>query len=241
MKLLPAIILLLFSSILNAQPVKNAPNLIWFDDRPLNFGFLIGINTMNYKIIHAQELEDEGIRRYAEVIELSPGISLGMVTNFRINKNFSLRILPGISLGQRSLKYINESYIYDSILTLKRDYSSVNFSPIYLECPLIIKFNGARMMNAKPYFTGGVNFRYDLMVTKKAGMMLNPFDIYWEFGAGIDSYLTYFRLSTEFKISIGMFNVLDTKGTGEPYEDLYFTKPLNKLFSRIFTLTFYFE
>jgi len=240
MKLFPAIILLFFSSILYAQPEKSAPNLIWYDDRPLNFGFLIGINTMDYRVVHKQEIEAGVPRRYADVINLSPGINLGMVTNFRINRYFNLRLLPGFSMGGRDLMFSNgaDTIVYEII----NQYKNVEFNAFFLEFPVSIKFNGARMINAKPYFSAGFNIRYDVMGNNpKFGILLNRFDIYWEIGAGIDSYLTYFRLSTEFKISIGTFNVLNPKGTDDKFEDLYYTNPLEKLYSRIFVLTFYFE
>lgn len=242
MKLYLAIVLFFFTLVLNAQQVKQAPNLIWFDDRPLNFGFLIGFNTMNYKVVHPKTLPPDVPRRYADVLTLGPGINLGMVSNFRINKYISLRVLPGLCFGGRDLEFINDkNYIDDPNDKYFPDYYTiVETSSTYLECPVILKFNGARMMNAKPYFMGGVNFRYDLAKSKKVGMMIDSFDIYWELGAGIDSYLTFFRLATEFKISIGLLNILNPAGTGES-EDIYYTKVLDKLFSRIFILTFYFE
>jgi len=232
MKFYFSVLLLLIGSLLVGQPVKQAPNLPEFDYRPLNFGFLMGLNTMNYLVIHAEHLPPGAERRYADVMSLSPGLNLGMVTNFRINKYFSLRILPGLSFGQRDLLFINDKGVADK--------HALELKSTYLECPMLIKLNGARMMNAKPYFVGGVNVRYDLAKSKKDGLLINPLDVYWEFGAGIDSYMAYFRFSTEFKISVGMLNVLNKEGTGE-YEDIYYTKVLDKLLSRVFVLTFYFE
>jgi hypothetical protein len=127
--------------------------------------------------------------------------------------------------------FINENGIADKY--------PLELKSTYLECPILIKFNGARMMNAKPYFIGGINVRYDLAKSKKDGLLINPFDVYWELGAGIDSYMSYFRLSTELKISVGLLNILNPEGTGE-YEDLFYSKVLDKLLSRVFVLTFYF-
>jgi hypothetical protein len=215
-----------------AQPAKQAPNLPGFDNNRLHFGFLIGINTMDYRVVHAENLEQGVKRRFAEIITLNPGINISMVSDLRLNKYLNLRILPGIAFGQRDLLFINEDGIADK--------NPLELKSTYLESPVIIKFNGSRMMNAKPYFIGGVNFRYDLAKSKKDGLYINPFDIYWELGAGIDSYMSYFRLSTEFKISVGLLNILNPKGTGE-YEDIFYTKILDKLLSRVFVLTFSFE
>lgn len=213
---------------------KGAPNLPNFDDDAINFGFLIGFNAMDFRIVHkASGSLDQGVDpRYAEVINLNPGINIGMVSNFRLNKYLSLRLLPGISFGQRDLLFINADG--------EKDEYPLEIKSTFLECPIMIKFNGARMHNAKPYFVTGINPRVDLAKSKKDGLLLHPFDLYWEVGAGIDSYMSYFRFSTEFKLSIGITNVLNKAGTGEP-EDIYYTKVLDRLSSRIFVLTFYFE
>jgi hypothetical protein len=232
MKYYLVITLLLITSILLAQRTKQAPNLPNLDNQLLYFGYFLGINTMDYKIIHAKNLEQGVERRFAEVITLNPGMHTGMLANFRLNKYLNLRILPGIMFGQRDLLFINEEGVADKY--------PLELKSTYLECPLIIKFNGARILNAKPYFIGGVNFRYDLANSIKDGLFINSFDIYWELGAGIDSYMSTFKFSTEFKISVGISNILNPAGTGE-YDDILYTKVLDKLFSRLFVLTFYIE
>lgn len=229
------LLLLIASFALHAQPRdKGAPNLPNFDDKTLNFGFLIGLNTMDFRVVHKspEALGDGVAPRYADVVNLNPGINLGMVSNFRLNKYMSLRLLPGISFGQRDLLFINAEG--------QKDEYPLEIKSTFLECPIMLKFNGARMHNAKPYFVAGINPRIDLAKSKKDGLLMRPFDLYWEFGAGIDSYMSYFRFSTEFKLSVGLANVLNPAGTGE-LEDIYYTKVLDRLSSRIFVLTFYFE
>lgn len=225
--------LLLISGSLFAQPQAKVPNLPWFDDKALNFGFLIGFNAMDYKVVSKAPAEQgSGGLRYADVAQLNPGINIGMVTNFRINRYISFRALPGISFGQRDLLFVSENGVEDE--------KPLAIKSTYIEMPLVVKFNGARMTNVKPFFTTGINPRFDLAKSKKDGLMIKPFDVYWELGAGLDYYLTYFRLSTELKVSIGLMNVLDPKGTGEP-EDVYYSDVLDRLTSRMFLLTFYFE
>lgn len=216
------------------QHDKGAPNLPNFDDKSLNFGFLIGFNTMDFRVVHknAAALGPGVEPRYADVVNLNPGINLGMVSNFRLNKYFSLRLLPGISFGQRDLLFINAEGVEDEY--------PLEIKSTFLECPIMVKFNGARMHNAKPYLVTGVNPRVDLAKSKKDGVLMRPLDVYWEIGAGIDSYMSYFRFATEFKFSVGITNVLNPKGTGEP-EDVFYTQVLDRLSSRIFVLTFYFE
>ncbi|MGQ1891682.1 type IX secretion/gliding motility protein PorT/SprT [Thermophagus sp. OGC60D27] len=212
---------------------KGVPNLPAFDYRPLHFGFLIGFNAMDFRVVHKIPLDrPEGLEnRYAEVVRLSPGINIGIVSSLRLNQHFNLRFLPGISFGQRDLLYIQDGEAEETPLQIKST---------FLEFPLLLKFSGDRMTNMKPYLIGGINPRFDLSKSENLGLDLKSRDIYLEIGAGLDLYLNYFRLSTEAKLSVGMMNVLDPSGTGEP-EDLLYTDILERLTSRIFVFTFYFE
>ena len=67
---------------------------------------------------------------------------------------------------------------------------------------------------------------------------LKPFDYYWELGFGVDSYLQYFKLSTELKLSIGFSDVLvHDYNTSHPQ----FVSSIDQLLSRIIMLSFHFE
>jgi hypothetical protein len=213
---------------------KGVPNLTSFDEKRLHFGFLIGFNTMNFSIQHSGAATDENGQSplYAEVLSLQTGINLGIVSSFRINKYFNLRILPGISFGQRDLNYISKDG--------ERQEELLQIKSTFLEMPILIKYNSLRMHNSKPYLIGGVNPRFDLAKNKQDGLLLNSFDLYYEIGAGFDSYLNYFRLSTELKLSVGLRDMLNHAGTGEVF-DLPYTQAIDRLTSRIFVLGFYFE
>lgn len=229
------LILLIISSPADGQlrDKKGVPNLPAFDYRPLHFGFLIGINTLDFKVVHKpyNDRPDGLDNRYAEVVNLNPGINIGIVSSLRINKYFNLRFLPGISFGQRDLLYIQDG---------EEDEAPLEIKSTFLEFPLLLKFSGERMTNVKPYLIGGVNPRIDLAKSENDGLNLKSTDVYLEIGAGLDFYLNYFRLSTEAKLSVGMLNVLDPAGTGEP-EDVMYTDILDRLSSRLFVFTFYFE
>lgn len=234
MKHLFLLFFLCFGTLVMGQPSQTrALNLPSFDSKRLYFGFYIGFNMMDFHVKHKDpaDLEDEEAR-YAEVTNLTPGLNLGMVSNLRLNKRLSLRVLPGISFGQRDLLFVDSRGV--------RDDRPLDVKSTYLEFPILLKYSGNRMTNAKPFFIGGVNPRFDLAKSKKDGIYLNSFDTYLEMGAGIDSYLSHFRFTTELKLSVGMLNILNPAGTGEP-EDLRYTHVIDKITSRIFVLTFYFE
>lgn len=226
--------LFLFGNVFSQEPEKKkVANLPAFDYQPLHFGFLIGVNAMDFRVVH----KDPGDRpsgmqdRYGDIVNLNPGVNIGIVSSLRLNRYLNLRFLPGISFGQRDLWFIENGEKDDGPLEIKST---------FLEFPLLMKFNGDRMTNVKPYLIGGMNPRVDLAKTEKDGLNLRSTDVYLEAGAGLDMYLTYFRLSAEAKISVGLRNVLNPAGTGEPEDEMY-TDVLDRITSRLFVFTFYFE
>jgi hypothetical protein len=213
---------------------KKMPNLPSFDERPLHFGFLLGLNTMDFRVFNSGISNDfnDNDPIYAEVVQLQPGINIGIVSNLRLRKHWDLRFLPGISFGQRDLYFISRSG--------QEDKEPLQIKSTFIEFPLHLKYSAVRQNNFKPYMVIGVNERLDLAKSKKDKIVLRPLDTYLEVGAGIDWYLEYFRFTTELKASFGMADVLNHKGTGEA-ADVKFNQAIDKLTSNIFHLTFYFE
>jgi hypothetical protein len=100
------------------------------------------------------------------------------------------------------------------------------------------------MNNMRPYVIGGVNFRYDLAGKKEFDdqkpvyIRIKRPDLYYEFGAGMDFYLTYFKLSIELKTSNGLGNVL-VKEAAPGHPEFY--NAIEKMKSQIWVLAFHFE
>ena len=172
---------------------------------------------------------------YPKVSIINPGINIQIVTNLRISKYFDLRFLPGVSLGQRVVRYYKDKVIYNDQQKLESS---------FLEFPLLLKYKGARMNNMRPYVIVGPNFRYDLAGKKEFDdqkpvyIRLKRPDIYYEFGAGMDFYLTYFKLSIELKTSNGLGNVL-VKEPAPGHPEFY--NAIEKMKSQIWVLAFHFE
>lgn len=129
-------VLLCLMGEINAQndKNKNVPNLKGFDEKPIHFGFLIGFNTMNFNVQHsgAATPENGNNPRYAELLSLQPGINLGIIASLRIRKNLNLRMLPGISFGQRDLTFVDSKGVKeDEALQLKST---------FLEMPIMLKY-----------------------------------------------------------------------------------------------------
>jgi hypothetical protein len=172
---------------------------------------------------------------YPEVSKLNPGINIQIVTDLRPAKYFDIRFLPGVSFGQRVVRYYKNKVLYNDKQRLESS---------FLEFPLLLKYKGDRLNNVRPYVIGGLNYRYDLAGKKEFDdakpvyIRLKRPDLYYELGAGLDFYLTYFKLSVELKMSNGIRDVL-IKEPAPGHAEYY--NAIEKMKSQIWVLAFHFE
>jgi hypothetical protein len=170
------------------------------------------------------------------VSRLNPGINIQIVTDLRPAKYMDIRFLPGVSFGQRNIRYYKDKVLYNEQQRLESS---------FLEFPLLLKLKGDRLNNVRPYVIGGFNYRYDLAAkkdfdeNKPVYIRLKKPDLYYELGAGLDFYLPYFKLSIELKMSNGLGDVLVREyakpGTHQ------FVDAIQKMKSQIWVLSFHFE
>ncbi|HNY15211.1 MAG TPA: porin family protein [Bacteroidales bacterium] len=228
-----AVIAVMLPAVLSAQKQK-PKNKSWYDDKLLHFGFSLGFNTMDFNITPSQTyLSADSL--YPEVSILNPGINIQVITDLHPANHIDIRFLPGVSFGQRNVRYYKNNTLYNSGQRLESS---------FLEFPLLIKYKGDRLNNVRPYVVSGLNFRYDLAAKKEYDeekpvfIRLKKPDLYYEVGAGLDFYLVYFKLSVEIKMSNGIFNVLvDEPASG--HEE--FRNAIDKMRSQMWVVAFHFE
>ncbi len=221
---------------INSFSQKQKPkNDSWYDDKKLHFGFSLGINLMDFDITPSQTfLEQDGY--YPDVTLLNPGINIQVVTNFRPAKYFDLRFLPGVSFGQRNVRYFD--FNTQAIIN-----EGQRLESSFLEFPLLLKYKGDRLNNVRPYVIGGINYRYDLAGKKEYDadklvyIRLKRSDLYYELGAGLDFYLPFFKLSVELKTSRGIRDVVVHETAQYPE----YVNAIEKMQSRIWVIAFHFE
>ena len=238
-----------FTSIAQKVYLKN---LTTFDDKRLHFGFTLGINTADFSIAHYNVMSDNPVfmqstnsidKQYqdssivrADIAHITPGFTVGMVMNLRLSEDFDLRFLPGMSFAERNLTY-NIPIQDINNLSKKESYS---IKSTFLDFPLLVKYKSRRVNNQRPYMIGGISSRVDISKTGEEDLVrLKARNPSLEAGLGWDTYLQFFRLSTEFKFSFGLRNILDS-GPKETQPQVY-TGALSSLKSNIFTLSFHFE
>ncbi len=227
------LILLLIPIALFSQKNK-VKNDSWYDDKILHFGFCIGLNAMDFKITPSESAYAVD-SLFPEVTTINPGINIQVVTDYHPAPSIDIRFLPGVSFGQRTITFYQNGEVYD---TPQRIESS------FLEFPLILKYKGSRLNNVRPYLLTGLNYRYDLAgkkdypPDKPVYLRLNRSDLYYEFGAGMDFYLTFFKLSVELKMSNGARDILvhdPAQGHAE------YANAISKMRSQMWIISFHFE
>jgi len=253
-KRIVSILLVLFVGFTSVAQRLLLKNLTTFDEKRIHFGFTLGLNTADFNFDHYSvignnpkfdrtSLENIGgnLIDSARVIRgdlsgLVPGFTVGIVTNLRLSESFDLRFLPGMSFSERRIVY--NIPIEDVNNTGKNDFYSIKST--FLDFPLLIKYKSRKMNNQRPYLISGVAYRIDISKTGQEDLVrLKPFSASVEAGVGWDTYLQFFRLSTELKFSFGIDNVLDD-GPKVGQAQVY-TNAFSRLTSNMFILSFHFE
>lgn len=208
------------------------------DHKKIHFGFTIGFNTMDFKLTPSMNTFVSGTDTLVlipEINNLSPGFHVSVISDFRLNDDFSLRFLPGISLGQRNILFYNPDGSVDSEMKIEST---------FIDLPLSLKYKATRINNTRPYLLAGINVRNDMARNKEFNedeeiyLKFKSFDIYYEIGVGIDFYLAYFKFSTEIKYSVGTFNNISSD-VADDYPQ--YANSIDKLNSRMFLISLHFE
>ena len=216
--------------------VTNAQgNLPYADDRPIHFGFFLGLNTMDFGIDLSRIPQDDGNVYLAEVSSLMPGFTAGIISDLRLNRYFNLRFSPSINFSERKLTYRIEGDNSGNI-------TKQNLLSIPLMLPLHIKYSAERIHKFRPYVLAGGGVYLEFGRDKERDILLKPFDYYVEFGTGCDIYFPFFKFAPELKFAIGFNNMLTPIPQRDPggYDSKY-SNALSKLTTKMLTLSFNFE
>lgn len=172
------------------------------DNNLLRWGYFLGINNYDFNFDYNQDLRDIYVKR-------SPGFSVGLIGNLRINKFLDLRLEPGLLITTREL-YYSQTYFNGSVSSsdLTREVKST-----YIHIPLLVKFSTKRINNFKPFIVGGFSTALNLSSNQD-----NPNDnsngqfrtkknmFFYELGFGIDLYLYNFKFTPSIR---GLFAIND--------------------------------
>ena len=214
---------------------KQVWNKPLYDEYPYHFGFALGLNSFTARSVNSPEFFALDTVYSIETAR-QPGFSILMVGNLRLAQNFDLRFTPGLIFGQRNLHYI----LKENTDPLQFREHVMRIESTYATFPLLLKYRSIRVNNYRPYILAGVNYAFDLESEKKIRDEEKPkirllrHDVYIEGGFGLDYYFPFFKFATEIKFSVGILNLVRR-------DETEYTRALEKLNGRIFSVLFYFE
>lgn len=172
-----------------------------WDKQQVFWGYFLGLNMKDYKISY-----NDKVNTNAFIVSTpSMGFEVGLIGDFRLHNNISLRIEPGLSSNSKELAF---THIYGSQKDSIREVNST-----YFRVPLLLKFNTNRLDNMRAYVIGGVSYDYNFSSNQD-----NPDDNFdgefrtkknnfsYELGVGVDLYLPYFIFSPSIR---GVFAIND--------------------------------
>ena len=207
--LLVAVIMLPLA--VSAQKIRQKNNAYYDFNRQVHFGFTIGTHFADFKYKYSDYWYRQDSILGIQTLSY-PGITLGAVANFHLGstkslarEHFDLRAIPTLLLSQRSIKFTAGGK------EVTKDIESAT-----IELPVLLKFKSDRFFNTRFYVIGGGKYGYDLSSDIGTArdifdpqIYLTPHNISYEFGAGLDMYMSFFKFSPEIKVSRGINNVLD--------------------------------
>lgn len=223
-----------------ARRVQLNPN---YDSKIFRMGMSIGFSSLNYRLVPASSVFS--FSASDSVLSVSQkgrvAINLNIISNLKLHDNLSLRFLPGIIIGQREINYLMRDFTKQATPENIPAYIyNMQISSVFIDLPLYLKFSANRINNYRPYIIAGISTKYDLdtyRVVKNSDEYIitqDPLDFFYEFGFGIDWYLLYFKLCTEFKFAFGIKNILQQ-------DNIAYTTSIDRLYTKFLVFTLNFE
>ena len=227
--------LIVFST--GKQTFAQSGNLPAYDRTHLHFGFIIAVNSTDFFVQTIPNLgahfQDSVKSVYSQA---TAGFNLGIVSEMKIGKYLKVRFVPDLAFSERILNYNIIGKVDTAIFSKK-------IESTFLDFPLDVKLISKRLDNFQAYILAGGKYIHDLASQKNvnqslaganATVRLYPNDWAYEAGAGIQFFLPYFKFGLEFKLSMGLRNLLIPDNT-------VYTQALQTLRSKVFLFSLTFE
>lgn len=210
--------------------MQNKP---YVDYRRLHYGFFVGTHVQDMEFVNNGYVTADGETWYADIAHYSPGLTVGVLADLRLNNHFSLRLMPSMHFGQNDVVFREQG---------SGDVSRQQIKATYIAVPFNVKCAAERFNNYRPYMTFGVSPMVNLTVKKQKQLLVKRFDTMLEFGFGCDFYLPFFKLIPELKFAFSPLDILQKERNDLLDSNLLkFTDSVDRVSSKMIILTFYFE
>jgi hypothetical protein len=173
-----------------------------FDLKFFNLGFLMGFNYNSYDLKEQVNITENGLTVTNVELESRPGLNFGLISNFNVAKNHSIRIVPTFSLEDR-----NFTFFYDDGSSDERKVEAS-----YLNVPVVWQYKTAYYQATRLYTLLGGQWGVNLASNKKVRddptlLKIDRQDFALVFGFGLNLYGDRLKLSPEIVYKMGLFNI----------------------------------
>lgn len=218
--------------------VAQVGNLGQFDRRLLHYGIQVGIVESKFDLAFS---EDDELRQTMQGVTsyYTPGFHIAIIVpDLRLNDYLNLRLVPGVTIITRNLSYAWESAYLSShrLAELERSAESV-----YGDIPLELKFRAQRYGDYRPYLTAGISYGFDFASNRRnrnrnneSIVRLQPNDVRYTMGLGMDFFLRYVKFAIDLKMNFGVLNLK------VPGDDIY-VQSMDYMRTRTVMISFTFE
>lgn len=226
------------------RQVENKP---YIDLRPMHFGIHIGLNMQDIELnnVGPQTITlADGTTTTQTIVcdadNLNPGLSVGVLADFRLSDYLSFRFSPTMHFGAKHLVFRN---LTDTDEEGKPRETTQDLKNTYVSLPLDLKFSSKRYGNCRPYMLAGVNPMINLTGKSEDIIQLKRYDTFVEVGLGCDFYLPFFKLIPELKFCYSLSDCLNKTHADELKDEAMkaYAKSVTGGHSKMIVLTLYFE
>ncbi|MDO3693669.1 porin family protein [Wenyingzhuangia sp. chi5] len=167
-----------------------------FDNRPIRYGFYLGLHTKGYAIESSPDV----------ILSSGAGFHLGVLADLKASDFVSFLTEPGIISSTNSLTFDGEK---------------TEVPATYFHLPVSIKLSTRRLNNVRGFVIGGVSYNYNFTANKNNNDNgANPRDfelkqhtLMGEIGIGASFYFPYFKFSPSIRGIYGFQNEFIGLGT----------------------------
>ena len=193
-------------------------NLPFSDAKWLHYGFSNGLHTSSFQLKYSDKFVTPEMDSVHSIMPANAfGFSLGFITDFRLEDQFNVRVLPKVSFYEFPV-----DFNYTDGTTNKQLIEST-----FVEIPVLLKYKSERHKNFRFYFVGGLAPGLEVSGKKRKEqsdnrLITHDFNLNMEVGFGIDMYYPLFKFSPEIRFSKGLVNLLkeDQYGFSDGIESL---------------------
>lgn len=236
------LVALLATASATAQDNDKILNRQYADLKKIHFGFSVGVNFQDLKIVNNGYITPDGEQWWADVPNHSPGFCVNVLADLRLGTHFNLRVSPGMYFGNKVVKFRNS--LGDPDAPERSHYlQQQNVKSTFIVLPVDLKISSQRYHNIRPYFTGGVMPVFNVGKERSEQYRIKNSDVMLTLGMGCDFYLPFFKLCPEVKFCFGLRNILN-KNRPDLQDDpdmIRFSESVDNISNNMVVLTFYFE